>query len=297
MTPKKKKWGVLDTVIVSGIVLAGIFIAARVQGTLHYQWNWGAIPQYLFRFDADTGRWLPNLLVQGLLTTLRLSVWATVLATIIGILAALMRVSRSLFLRLTAGTYVELVRNMPPLVLIFIFYYFLGDQILPRMGIERWADGLSPATRSLLGFLFGPSNLLVPFLSALLTMTLFEGAYITEIIRAGILAIERGQWEAAGALGMNSWRRMRHIILPQAAPRMLPPLTGQFISTIKDSSIVSVISIQELTFQGMEIMAATYLTFEIWITITALYLMLTLSCSLAESKIEQRIRDKSRSAA
>jgi polar amino acid transport system permease protein len=130
----------------------------------------------------------------------------------------------------------------------------------------------------------------VPFLSALLTLALFEGAYITEIIRAGILSIEKGQWEAASALGMSPAERMRHIILPQAIPRMLPPLAGQFISTIKDSAIVSVISIQELTFQGMELMASTYLTFEIWITITGLYLLLTLSFSLAVSVLESRLR-------
>ena len=292
MIHSKRKWGVIDTAIVTAVVLMGIYLVYRVQGTLHYRWNWGVIPQYLFRFDTDTGRWLPNLLVQGLFTTLRLSIWATVLATFIGTIMALLRISQSLFLRLTGSSYVGLVRNMPPLVLIFIFYYFLGDQILPRMGIDQWIEGLSPGSRCLLAFLFGPTNLLVPFLSALLTLALFEGAYITEIIRAGILSIEQGQWEAAGALGMTPWRRMRHIILPQAVPRMLPPLAGQFISTIKDSAIVSVISIQELTFQGMELMASTYRTFEIWITITGLYLLLTLSCSLAISKIENRLRNK-----
>jgi polar amino acid transport system permease protein len=79
---------------------------------------------------------------------------------------------------------------------------------------------------------------------------------------------------------------MRYVILPQAIQRILPPLAGQFISTIKDSSIVAVISIQELTFQGMELMSATYFTFEIWITITVLYLILTLSCSLAVERLE-----------
>jgi len=292
MIKSNKKWGVLDTAILAVVVLIGIYMAYRVQGILHYRWNWGAIPQYLFRFDTDSGRWLPNLLVLGLFTTLRLSIWATLLATMIGTTVALLRISKNLFLRLTSTAYVALIRNMPPLVLVFIFYYFLGDQILPRVGIDEWVAGLSPGTQSLLGFFFGPVNLLVPFLSALLTLALFEGAYITEIIRAGILSIEQGQWEAAGALGMNPWRRMRHIILPQAIPRMLPPLAGQFISTIKDSAIVSVLSIQELTFQGMELMAATYLTFEIWITITALYLLLTLSCSLIESKMEHRFRNK-----
>jgi polar amino acid transport system permease protein len=292
MIHDQKKWGALDNGIIIGVILSVLYLAYRIQATLHYQWNWGAIPQYLFRFDMEAGRWVPNLLVEGLLTTLRLSIWSTVLATFIGTVMALQRIGKSLFFRLVGGTYVGMVRNMPPLVLVFIFYYFLGDQLLPRMGIDQWIQDLEPGTRSVLFFFFGPLNLLVPFLSALITLALFEGAYITEIIRAGIQSIERGQWEAASALGMGPWARMRHIILPQAIPRMLPPMAGQFISTIKDSSIVSVISIQELTFQGMELMASTYFTFEIWITITGLYLLLTLSCSLAVSRMEHLIRKK-----
>jgi len=117
-------------------------------------------------------------------------------------------------------------------------------------------------------------------------LALYEGAYITEIIRAGIQSIERGQWEASSALGFTSWQRMRHVIFPQATIRILPPLAGQVISTIKDSAIVSVISIQELTFQGMELMSATYLTFEVWITITLMYFLVTFTCSLAVRRLE-----------
>ena len=104
-------------------------------------------------------------------------------------------------------------------------------------------------------------------------MALYEGAYITEIVRAGIQSVERGQWEASYALGLSWWQQMRYVILPQAIQRIIPPLAGQFISTIKDSAIVSVISIQELTYQGMQLMAATYLTFEVWTTVALMYLV------------------------
>ena len=124
----------------------------------------------------------------------------------------------------------------------------------------------------------------------MLTIALIEAAYIAEIVRAGIESIEKGQFEAANALGLSWWQKMQHVILPQALQRILPPLAGQFISTIKDSAIVSVISIPELTFQGMELMAATYLTFECWITITVLYLVLTLSLSLAVERLEIHMR-------
>jgi polar amino acid transport system permease protein len=124
------------------------------------------------------------------------------------------------------------------------------------------------------------------FIAAVLTLALYEGAYITEIVRSGIQSIERGQWEAAYALGLSKLDQLRFVILPQAVRRVIPPLTGQFISTIKDSAIVSVISVPELTFQGMELMAATFMTFEIWITVTVLYFLLTFSCSLLARRVE-----------
>jgi polar amino acid transport system permease protein len=191
-------------------------------------------------------------------------------------------------------SYVEICRNLPPLVLIFIFYYFVSDQIMPILGVEDFVRNSSPATQALLAFLLAPPDLIAPFLSALITLAIFEGAYITEIVRAGIQSIERGQWEAGRALGMGRWQLMRHIILPQAIRRILPPLGGQFISTIKDSAIVSVISIQELTFQGMELMSATFMTFEVWITVTLLYLLLTLTCSLALGRLETVLHRRER---
>ena len=290
MFEKKIKITVLDATVLLIVTAAGVYLVYRIQAGLHYRWHWSAIPQYLFRFDTVAGSWKPNVLVLGLLTTIRLSIWATALATIIGTVMGLLRVSSGLFNRLIGGTYVEIVRNLPPLVLVFIFYFFIGDQILPALGTERLVSGISGSGRSLLKVLFAPPALLVPFLSALVTLALFEGAYITEIVRSGIQSIEAEQWEAAAALGFTRSQQMRHIILPQAVQRILPPLAGQFISTIKDSAIVSVISIQELTFQGMELMATTYFTFEIWITITGLYLLLTLSCSLAVERLEIRLR-------
>ena len=121
------------------------------------------------------------------------------------------------------------------------------------------------------------------------TLAVFESAYIAEIVRAGMLSIEKGQWEASAASGLSRFQQIRWVIGPQALRRIIPPLAGQFISTIKDSSIVSVISVQELTFQGMELIASTYLTFEIWITVTALYLVLTLSLSMALSRLEHHL--------
>ena len=289
MIHRKKTITRFDIVVLLLAAAAVAFLAARVKLSVHYDWNWGAMPQYLFRYDAADGRWVPNVLVSGLLTTIRLSFWATILATVIGTAVGLLRVSNRPFNRLVGGSYVETIRNLPPLVLIFIFYYFIGDQLLPALGVERLLASAPQESRSVLNWLFAPPGLLLPFLSALITLGVFEGAYIAEIVRAGVQSIEKGQWEAADSIGLNRYQRMRLVVIPQALRRILPPLAGQFIATIKDSAIVSVISIQELTFQGMELMAATYLTFETWITITVLYLVLTLSCSLAVERLEIRL--------
>ena len=286
----KSKITIIDIVLGMLILAAGICAVYKVSVGLNYRWNWGAIPQFFFRYDPQVGSWVPNILMEGFLTTIRLSVWATLFATLIGIMMGMFRISRSLFKRLLGGTYVELTRNLPPLVLIFIFYFFVSNQILPALGVEAFIRNRGENIQALMTFLFAPPPLFTAFISALITLSIFEGAYITEIVRAGIQSIEKGQWEAADSLGLSKWQRMRLIILPQTVQRILPPLAGQFISTIKDSAIVSVISIQELTFQGMELMATTYFTFEIWITITAMYLILTLSCSLGVAKLESHIR-------
>ena len=282
-------WGRLDTLL--ALLLIGVFcyLGYRVEIGLEYNWNWSVIPQYLLRFDEIEG-WVPNLLLQGLLTTIRLSFWSLLLALPFGLTVGLLRTSLHLFNRLLGGCYVALLRNLPPLVLVLIFYFFISDQLLPLLHIPALLKQSPDWLRQLLSVTMAPPGQLEAFISAVMTLALLEGAYIAEIVRAGINSIEPGQWQAARALGLKRWQLMRHIILPQAFQRMIPPLTGQMISTIKDSAIVSIISIQELTFQGMELMAATYLTFEVWITVTLLYFLLTYSCSWLASRLESSLR-------
>ena len=286
MLKKKSKITPLDIIIL--VLFFGViaYIVKQITFELNYKWKWYVIPQYLIRHDPETGRWVPNYLMQGLFTTLRLSFWGTILATIFGTVMGLCRVSRSLLCRMIARSYVELMRNLPPLIIIFIFYYFLSDQIMPIIGIDNFLRSSSPEIQQFFELLFAPPQYASAFISALFTLAVFEGAYITEIVRAGIQSMEKGQWEAAHVLGLSKLHTMRYIILPQALQRVLPPLAGQFISLIKDSAIVSVISIQELSFQGKQLMASTYLTIEIWITISLLYLVMTLTCSLGVGKLE-----------
>jgi polar amino acid transport system permease protein len=283
-----------DLMLLAGIGTAAAWLIYQATIQAQYHWNWQAIPQYLLRFDKPSGRWVPGLILQGVLVTLRLSFWATCLALIIGTIMGLFRISRSPYRRLLGSGYVALIRNIPVLVWIFIFYYFIGDRLLPAMGIDRLVrlDG-GPLSGILRLILADPARVSI-FISGAVALAVYEGAYITEIVRAGIQSIDKGQWEASAGLGFTRAQQLHYIIFPQALRRVMPPLAGQFISTIKDSAIVSVISIQELTFQGMELMAATFFTFEIWLTILAIYFVLCLACSLLVERFELHLRKEER---
>jgi len=287
VTRRRHRFTVLDVMILLIVAAGAIFIFHRIRDGLHYRWEWEAIPQYLLRRDPATGTWMPNVLLQGFFATIRLSIWATLLASLVGTAMGLLRMSACRFRRWVGSAYVELTRNTPPLVLVFLFYFFIGEQLLPSVGLEALIRRQSSETQALVTALMAPPGRLTAFASAVVTLSIFEGAYIAEIVRAGVQSIEKGQREAAAALGLTRRQCMRYVILPQAIQRILPPLGGQFISTIKDSAIVSVISIQELTFRGMELMSATYLTFETWITITGLYFILTFGCSLIFGRLEK----------
>jgi polar amino acid transport system permease protein len=204
-------------------------------------------------------RWRMGLLLTGLLLTLEISALSIILGIVIGLFTGLARLSSSPAPKWLAIGYIELIRGTPLLVQIYIFYFFVGQ-------------------------VFSLSS----FMAGVLALSVFAGAYIAEIIRAGIQSIHRGQMEAARSLGMSYYLAMRYIILPQAFKRILPPLAGQFISLIKDSSLVGVIALVELTRAGREIGTSTFNYFEVFFTVAALYLILTFSLSMVVQYMERR---------
>ncbi len=226
---------------------------------LEYEWDWAAIPDYILSKE-DTG-WIAGPMLQGLAVTLKVSFFGLIGAFTVGLTTALLRRSDSVVARTLATINLELSRNTPLLIQIFFIYFVLG----PVLGINR-------------------------FFSAILALSLFDGAYTAEIIRSGIEAVPKGQYEAARALGLSPVITWWKIILPQALRRILPPLTSQSISLVKDSALVSTIAIYDLTLQAQGIIAETYLTFEIWFVVAIMYLAITLSLSVLVGFLEKTSR-------
>jgi polar amino acid transport system permease protein len=278
-TSKRRGLNWIDIAVFSALALLVAFTAYRIEVSLNYRWNWAIVPRYLLRWDDEKQAWIANLLLVGFLTTLRLALWGSLIAGLIGLTMGLCRISDDLFLRLIGRLYVEFVRNLPPLVFIFIFYFFISSQIMPLFDLDGLVQDAAPSTLGVIDLFFGEPGQLADFIPGLLAIGLFEGAYITEIIRAGIRSIEKGQWEASTALGLGRVETLRRIVLPQAIQRIIPALTGQFVSLIKDSAIVSLISVPELTFRGSQVTASTGSIFEVWITVAGLYFILCFTCS------------------
>lgn len=289
ISPRKRRFTKLDLSLGFLMLAAVLWLGPAFIYAGGYRWDWSVIPRYLVRTDRVTGELRPNVLLNGFFTTLRLSLWSGVLAMFIGLVMGTLATRRRPLARMITRTYVEFARNTPPLVLVFLFYYFLGDQIVAILGIDRWAGSLGPGATQWVTILAAPPRQLPAFVSAVATLGIFEGAYLSEIVRAGIQSVPRGQWEAGYALGFSPRDRFRFVILPQAWRVVLPATVGQFISIIKDSSIVAIISIPEMTFQGLEVMAGTYRTFEIWIFIAAMYFLLSSVLSGFAHFVERRI--------
>jgi len=292
MTAKKKtKSGVtraVDTIVIASAVFLVAYIIYKVDTVMIYEWHWSFLWEYILRWDEEQQAYAPNLLLKGLATTFRLVIWSMLLASIIGIVMGIMRASSRIFFRTVSRLYVEFIRNMPPVVFIFVFFFFISSQFVPLLGIDELSVNASPETIALLEILLGPPELFANVISGILCLALFEGAYITEIIRAGIQSIDKGQTEAGQSIGLTRFQTLRWVIFPQAVQKVIPPLTGQFITLIKDSSIVSLISIQELTFLAQEVAYSTQYVFEIWLFVAGVYFCICYSLALLFAKLEKR---------
>ena len=218
-----------------------------------------------FNFDLVVNSF-PLLLV-GAGVTIKITALSVALGVVIGLFVGIARISRIKILRVLAAIYVDFFRGTPLLVQIFLVYFALPVITGQRVG---------------------------PFVAAIGSCGINSGAYVAEIFRAGIQSIDKGQMEAGRSLGMTWVQTMRYIIVPQAFKRVIPPLGNEFIALLKDSSLVSVIGFEELTRRGQLIIAKTYGSLEIWISVAVIYLAMTLTISRFVAYLERRYKTDDR---
>lgn len=237
-----------------------LVVATGIYGyvNLDYNWQWYRVPEYFV--TIEDGRLVKGLLIRGLMVTLKISLVSLILTVMIGFSTAFMRLSSSPVLRGVIHVYIEIFRNTPLLIQLFVVYFVISPVI-----------GLSP------------------FWSAVIALSLFEGAYASEMIRSGVLSLPKGQWEASYSLGLSTSDTYMRVVMPQVLKQILPMLAGQGVSLIKDSALVSTISVFDLTMQGQSIVAETFLTFEIWFTVAFCYFCITASLSFLIYKLEGKI--------
>lgn len=215
---------------------------------IRFAWGWDAVYAYRVMF------------LNGWLVTIAISSAAMYISLIIGLTTALAQRSSFLPLRYMARAYMEIIRGTPLLVQILIFFYVVADS-------------------------FGIGN---RYLVGIVILAMFAGAYISEIIRAGIESIAETQLESARAIGFTRPQIYRYVIFPQVIRQVLPPLAGQFASLIKDSSLLSIISVSEFTLNAQQVNAFTFSTLESYLPLAMGYLLLTLPISLWSKHLEKR---------
>ncbi len=285
-----RRWLWLDIILALALFLCAFLFynqATGSQSTLPQSLHWHELIKYIGWHD-EAG-WHMGLLLKGIAATIRLGIWSGLLALIIGLFVGI-RLAAKPKAPFTRCIYIVVVflRNTPPLILLFLLYFLTSDSTLGAL--TSLAREASPSVQSFITFMFASPENMDRMLAAVITLGCYQGAYVAEIVRAGLQSLPQGQWDAAAAIGFSSRQQFFTVLLPQCLPIMLPPLAGQYVSIFKDSALASLISVPELTFQGMEIMAITRLPFETWILVALLYLLLSLVCTNIFHGIERRLK-------
>ena len=218
-----------------------------------------------FNFDLVVNSF-PLLLV-GAGVTIKITALSVALGVVIGLFVGIARISRLRILRVLAAVYVDFFRGTPLLVQILLVYF--APPVIPAQRVD-------------------------PFVAAIGSCGINSGAYVAEIFRAGIQSIDKGQMEAGRSLGMTWVQTMRYIIVPQAFKRVIPPLGNEFIALLKDSSLVSVIGFEELTRRGQLIIAKTYGSLEIWLSVAVIYMPMPLTITRFVAYRERRYKPDDR---
>jgi len=223
-----------------------------------------------------------KILQKGIWTTVYVTVIAYTLACILGLLLALAGMSRWLVLRQIARFYVEIVRGIPIIVLLLYVAFVLAPaMVLAWNWCMGWL-GLDPIRTRDFSLLW----------RAVIALTIAYSSFLAEVFRAGLQSVDKGQIEAAEALGLSGWQRFRHIVFPQALRTILPPLGNDFVAMVKDSSLVSVLGVTDITQLGKVTAAGNFRYFETYNVVALVYLTMTISLSLVLRNFERRMRQR-----
>lgn len=266
--PPPRRFNAVDALVVALVIAVAAGLVHLAHLRLNYIWEWSAPLSYIVSVDAN-GQWQAGLLLDGMLMSIRLLIFGGLLALVVGTLVAALALSPLPVLRWVARLYVEGLRHLPPIVFMFIFFYFISTQ-----AVALWEFVLAHSDNAVGRLLLGEPRLAENLISGVLCLAIFEAAFFSEIIRAGVLSIDRGQWDAARSVGLRAWQVIRFVIAPQVVARTASPLVGQLILLIKNSAILSIISVQDLTFSAQETAVSTQQVFETWLIAAAFYFIL-----------------------
>lgn len=272
------RWGRGDFALCFLLAAGAAYLAVYAGDGFSYNWDFGRAWKYVVAEDEDGG-YAAGLLLEGLAASVRLLIFAGALSLLFGAAIAALLLSP---LRAVAVGYVETLRNLPPLVFMFIFFYFAAGDVFDSLGAAVAGDGFWAR------FFFGDPRRAGNLLGGIVCLAMFEAAFFAEIMRAGVLSVGRGQWDAARGVGLGRWQTFYLVILPQARKNIAAPLAGQMILLVKDSAILSVISVPELTFSAQEASVSSRRIFEIWLLAAAFYFAICWPMMHLAQKLERR---------
>lgn len=235
---------------------------------------------YLTQVRPDPFLRILLFLRDGLRVTVGVTTVSFVFIMLVGLVGGLGRISKVPLVKGIASIYVEVIRGIPLLVQL-MFIYYASPIVIRELGIKL-ANTWPALSARLIAVKINP------YAAAVVGLTICYGAYMSEIFRAGIESIPKGQMEAARSLGMGYIKAMRYVILPQAIRTILPPVGNEFVALLKDSSLVSVVAVADLTRRGREFMASTFMPLETWLMVALVYLLMTLFLSRIVSYVEER---------
>ncbi|MCX8084460.1 MAG: amino acid ABC transporter permease [Calditerrivibrio sp.] len=264
------KFTVADLFVIITVLILCLSFFNTLNVKTEYEFRWGEVKDFFYYYNGDSFEY--GLILKGLFYTLKLSLWITIISFVMGFFCGfLMSINRGVSFYFL-DTFFNFIRNIPPIVIIFISYFLVGDLFARVISF----DMLVPLSyHKTFEIIFVPSSLIVQFISAVVGLSVYEASYISEIVKGGLNSVDKTQYDAAYALGLSKLETYRKVVIPQALKSVLPAMMGHLVSIIKNTAIASVVAIPELTFQGMEIISSSKLIIEMWVVIFLLYLIVS----------------------